>query len=51
MSWSQIENAHADWESQGWDIAIPAHAVWAALAKTRQLYLAVAAEQGRNAVG
>jgi hypothetical protein len=43
------ECAHADWESQGWDITIPAHAVWAALAKARQLYLAVAAEQGRDA--
>lgn len=39
---------HSDWETQGWDIAIPAHVVWAALAKARQLYLAVAAQEARE---
>jgi hypothetical protein len=44
-----VENCdHADWQSQGWDVAVPAHVIWAALAKARQLYLAVAAQQGSD---
>jgi hypothetical protein len=41
--------SHAEWQSQGWDVAVPAHVVWAALAKAHQLYLAVAAQEGRDA--
>jgi hypothetical protein len=45
---STTECEHADWQWQGWDICLPTHVVWAAIAKARELYIAVAVQEGRD---
>jgi hypothetical protein len=45
---STEECEHANWKWQGWDVSIPTNAVWHAINKARQLYIAVAAQQGRD---
>jgi hypothetical protein len=45
---STAQCEHANWEWQGWDVCIPTNAVWHAINKARQLYVAVAAQEGRH---